>query len=225
MSCFGCCGEYLDEEDKKEKETGTEAGEVEPQVSEDVQIVFVLGGPGSGKGTQCDLIKEKYGFGHFSAGDLLRAEVESGSEVGKSVEATMKEGKLVSSAVTIQLLKKAIANSDKKQILVDGFPRALDQAQEFEDKVIPCKLVLFFDCPQKVLQKRLMKRAKTSGRADDNAETIKKRFDTFNNTSMPVITHYEKANKVARVSAASAPKDIFVKVCKVLSENGFEPAA
>merc|ERR1711934_681283 len=173
MSCFGCCGEYLDE-DKKEK--GTETGEVEPQVSEDVQIVFVLGGPGSGKGTQCDLIKEKYGFGHFSAGDLLRAEVESGSEVGKGLEVTMKEGKLVSSAVTIQLLKKAIANSDKKQILVDGFPRALDQAQEFEDKVIPCKLVLFFDCPQKMLQKRLMKRAKTSGRADDNAETIKKRF-------------------------------------------------
>jgi len=214
MSCLPCFG-------TKEDEKGTEKDEL--QVDEDVQIVFVLGGPGSGKGTQCDLIKEKYGFGHFSAGDLLRAEVESGSELGKGLEATMKEGKLVSSSVTIQLLKKAIASSDKKQILIDGFPRALDQAEEFEENVLPCKLVLFFDCPQKVLQKRLMKRAKTSGRADDNAETIKKRFDTFNNQSMPVITHYEKANKVAKVSAVPAPKDIFTKVCKALDEQGFVP--
>ncbi|UPR02908.1 adenylate kinase [Chloropicon primus] len=205
---------------------GDEPKEPSVEVASDAQIIFVLGGPGSGKGTQCDLIIEKYGFSHYSAGDLLRAEVASGSEMGKDLEATMKEGKLVASSVTIALLKKAIANAceaGKRKFLVDGFPRALDQAEEFEGKVLPCKLVLFFSCPMKVLQKRLLKRAKTSGRADDNKETIQKRFDTFLNTSMPVIDHYEKLGKVAKVSAEPAPEKVFKEVEKVMKANGFAP--
>ena len=120
-------------------------------------VVFVLGGPGSGKGTQCEQLVSKYGFTHFSAGDLLRAEVASGSDQGKELEAIMKEGKLVPSRVTIGLLKKAIATSDGTKFLIDGFPRALDQAEMFEEEVCACKLVLFFDCPQNVMQERLMK--------------------------------------------------------------------
>ena len=76
----------------------------------------------------------------------------------------------------------------------------------------------------KVLQKRLLKRAKTSGRADDNMETIKKRFDTFLNTSMPVIDYYEKQGKVAKISAEPAPEKIFKQVSKSLQANGFSPA-
>ena len=190
--------------------------EPEPQVNPDAEIVFVLGGPGSGKGTQCEQIVEKYGFKHYSAGDLLRAEVASGSEMGKELEEIMKEGKLVPSSVTIKLLKKAIATSDGMKFLIDGFPRALDQAEEFEKEVIPCKLVLFFDCPQDVMQERLLKRAETSGRADDNIETIKKRFDTFVNASMPVIEHFEKVDKVAKISAVPTPDEVFVEVCKVM---------
>ena len=196
----------------------------EPEVSKDAQIIFVLGGPGSGKGTQCEQIVKKYGFGHFSAGDLLRAEVASGSDMGKELEEIMKEGKLVPSSVTIQLLKKAIANAEGEKFLVDGFPRALDQAEEFEKEVIPCKLVLFFDCPQDVMQERLLKRAETSGRADDNIETIKKRFDTFMNASMPVIDHFEKVEKVAKISAVPAPEEVFVEVCKVMESHGFMDA-
>ena len=192
-------------------------------VSPDAEIVFVLGGPGSGKGTQCEQLVSKYGFSHFSAGDLLRAEVASGSDQGKELEAIMKEGKLVPSSVTIALLKKAIATSEGTKFLIDGFPRALDQAEEFEEEVCACKLVLFFDCPQDVMQERLLKRAETSGRADDNMETIQKRFDTFVNTSMPVIDHFEKVGKVAKVSAVPAPTDVFAEVCTVMSGKGFEP--
>ena len=136
--------------------------------------------PGATTPTQrVTILPRRLSIHRCSAGDLLRAEVASGSEMGKELEEIMKEGKLVPSSVTIKLLKKAIATSDGMKFLIDGFPRALDQAEEFEKEVIPCKLVLFFDCPQDVMQERLLKRAETSGRADDNIETIKKRFDTF----------------------------------------------
>jgi len=208
MGCFFSSDAKKDEDD-------------EIQISKDKEIVFVLGGPGSGKGTQCDLMVEKYGFGHFSAGDLLRAEVASGSDLGKELESIMKEGKLVPSSVTIRLLKKAIAGFDGNKVLVDGFPRALDQATEFEEKVLPAKMVLFFDCPENVLQKRLLKRAKTSGRADDNIDTIKKRFDTFKNESMPAVEHYEKLGRCKRISAVPSAKKIFTEVDKVMKSEGF----
>ncbi len=114
----------------------------------DSTVLFVLGGPGSGKGTQCDRIKVRYqGVVHLSAGDLLRDEVKSGSAVGTKCGEMMKEGQLVPMSVTITLLKNAMIASGGKIFLVDGFPRALDQAEAFEKDIMPCKAVLFFDCP------------------------------------------------------------------------------
>lgn len=109
--------------------------------------MFVLGGPGSGKGTQCANIVKDYGYTHLSAGDLLRDEVASGSAVGKACSLLMKEGALVPMHVTIQLLKNAMIKSGGKQFLIDGFPRAQDQADAFEKQIKPCKSVIFFDCP------------------------------------------------------------------------------
>ncbi len=118
-------------------------------VPKDSTVVFVLGGPGTGKGTQCDRIKTRYpGVVHLSAGDLLRDEVKSGSYVGTKCAELMKEGQLVPMSVTITLLKNAMILSKGKFFLVDGFPRALDQAVAFEKGIMPCKTVLFFDCPE-----------------------------------------------------------------------------
>jgi adenylate kinase len=102
----------------------------------------------------------------------------------------MKEGKLVPSEVTIALLKNAMIKSGEKRFLIDGFPRALDQAEIFERDVKPAELVLYFDCPEPVMEERLLGRGKTSGRSDDNADTIKKRFHTFTQSSMPVIEYF-----------------------------------
>lgn len=113
-----------------------------------VPIIWVLGGPGCGKGTQCAKIVEKYNFTHLSSGDLLRAEVASGSEKGKELAAIMKEGKLVSNEAVLQLLdcaiKKAAASS--KGFLIDGYPREKDQGAAFEKQISPADLILFFDC-------------------------------------------------------------------------------
>ncbi|KXZ42244.1 hypothetical protein GPECTOR_176g225 [Gonium pectorale] len=190
--------------------------EVPGSLPDDAQVVFVLGGPGSGKGTQCEQIKEEYEVVHLSAGDLLRAEVKSGSEVGQKCEALMKEGKLVPFAVTLNLLKKAMIESGGSFFLIDGFPRALDQAAQFESAIIPAKAVLFFDCPEEEMEKRLLKRGETSGRSDDNAETIRKRFRTFVEQSLPVKEHYLAQGKCHVISAVPPPKEVYEVVKAVL---------
>lgn len=97
-------------------------------------VIFVLGGPGSGKGTQCALLAERHAFAHFSAGDLLREEVASGSEQGQLAAALMAEGKIVPAEVTITLLKKAMA-SRPGPYLIDGFPRSMENASAYEAEV------------------------------------------------------------------------------------------
>jgi UMP-CMP kinase family protein len=184
------------------------------------KIIFVLGGPGSGKGTQCAKLVEKFGFQHVSAGDLLRAEVKSGSEIGKMCETMMKEGKIVPMEVTIGLLRKSMETCTGDYLLIDGFPRKLDQGQAFEKDVKPCSAVLFFDCPEEVMQERLLERGKTSGRVDDNLETIKKRFDTFTEQSMPVVEHYAKLDKVCTISAVPGPDEVHGSVVKELTAKG-----
>ena len=105
-----------------------------------------------------------------------------------------------------------------------GFPRKMDQALRFEEAVCPSKFVLFFDCPEDVMTERLINRGKTSGRSDDNAESIKKRFKTFVETSMPVVEAFEKQDKVVKVKAVKSPDEIYEEVKKRMGEKGFEMA-
>merc|ERR1719391_1927035 len=176
-------------------------------------IVWVLGGPGGGKGTQCDKIVAKYGFTHLSSGDLLREEVGSGSNRGKQLIAIMEKGDLVPLAVVLDLLAEAMLKklSGSKGYLIDGYPREVAQGQEFEKEILPCSQILYFDVSDETMTARLLNRGKTSGRADDNEETIKKRLDTFHQHSKPVIDAY--ASKCKSIPAERDPNDIFSDVC------------
>jgi len=202
--------------------------EQEPALSPDeVTIIFVLGGPGSGKGTQCANLVRDFGFKHLSAGDLLREEQDRpGSEFGERIKSDIREGKIVPMEITVQLLKNAInatiEKDNNRQFLIDGFPRKMDQALQFEKTVCPSKFTLFFDCPEEVMQERLLNRGKTSGRADDNAESITKRFKTFVETSMPVVEHFEKEGRVVKVSAIPPPDKVYEDVKKSFEERGVE---
>ena len=118
--------------------------------------------------------------------------------------------------VIIGLLRAAMVTSGAKEFLIDGFPRAMDQAARFEEMVKPCQMVLFFDCPEEVMEARLLKRGETSGRSDDNAETIRKRFKTFVEQSLPVIDHYESIGKACKIDATVAPDEVFVHVCEAI---------
>ncbi|KAL1611150.1 bifunctional uridylate/adenylate kinase [Nothophoma quercina] len=196
--------------------------------SKDVTVIFVLGGPGAGKGTQCTKLVSDYGFKHLSAGDLLREEQDRpGSEFGEMIKTYIKEGTIVPMEVTIQLLenamKKAMETEKKSLFLIDGFPRKLDQAHAFERSVVPSKFTLFFDAPEEVMLKRLLHRGETSGRADDNIESIKKRFKVFVDTSMPVVNEFESQGRVVKVDAVQEPSKVYQDVQEKIKAWGVEP--
>jgi UMP-CMP kinase len=104
-----------------------------------------------------------------------------------------------------------------------GFPRKLDQAHAFERSVVPSKFTLFFECSEEVMLERLLTRSKTSGRADDNLESIKKRFRVFVETSMPVVDEFEGQGRVVKVNAMQSPDDVYRDVQASLKERGIEP--
>lgn len=173
-------------------------------------VVFVLGGPGAGKGTQCANIVRDFEFVHLSAGDLLRAHMKSGSPEGNMVADMIKQGQIVPSEVTVNLLLDAMKASGKDRFLIDGFPRNKENRDAWERTAgYDCDFVLFFDCPEDVMTKRLLGR--NEGRTDDNIETIKKRFKTFRDSSMPVIDYYKKMDKVRDVNSDQTPEEVYAQ--------------
>ncbi|KAH7132460.1 UMP-CMP kinase-like protein [Dendryphion nanum] len=195
---------------------------------EEVTVLFVLGGPGAGKGTQCAKLVTDYGFKHLSAGDLLREEQDRpGSQFGEMIKTYIKEGTIVPMEVTIKLLENAMTAAKEKEnknlFLIDGFPRKLDQAHAFERSVVPSKFTLFFECTEEVMLERLLDRGKTSGRADDNIESIKKRFRTFVETSMPVVNEFEEQGRVVKVNAMQSPDEVYKDVQSKFKDRGIEP--
>lgn len=200
----------------------------------DITVVFLLGGPGSGKGTQSTNLVRDYAFIHLSAGDLLRAEqVREGSQYGELIRTYIKEGKIVPMEITVALLSNAMADAlaskpktgkdGKVRFLIDGFPRKLDQAVFFEETVCPSEMTLFLNCPEEVMEKRLMKRGETSGRDDDNAESIRKRFRVFVETSMPVVTAFEKQDKVVSVEATGTVEEVYARIQEGIAKKGVHP--
>ncbi|KAL4794164.1 adenylate kinase-domain-containing protein [Aspergillus venezuelensis] len=203
---------------------------------QEVTVVFLLGGPGSGKGTQSSNLVRDYGFTHLSAGDLLRAEqIREGSEYGQLIKNYITEGKIVPMEITVALLSNAMADTlsenpgstsggKKARFLIDGFPRKLDQAVFFESTVCPSEFTLFLDCPEEVMETRLLKRGETSGRDDDNAESIRKRFRTFVETSMPVVTEFEKQDKVISVTATGTVEEVYERIQVGFEKRGVQKA-
>ncbi|XP_044505969.1 UMP-CMP kinase isoform X5 [Mangifera indica] len=179
-------------------------------------ITFVLGGPGSGKGTQCTKIVNNYGFKHISAGELLRREIASNSEYGTMILSTIKDGKIVPSEVTVKLIQKEMESSDSHRFLIDGFPRTEENRIAFE-KIIGVEpdLVLFFDCPQEEMVKRVLNR--NEGRVDDNIDTIKKRLMVFEALNLPVINYYSQRGKLYTINAVGTVDEIFEQVRPVFA--------
>jgi len=189
----------------------------------DTKIIFVVGGPGSGKGTQCDMLRQRFNLTHLSSGDLLRAEVDSGSALGESLSATMASGRLVSMETVLDILEAAVMKALKagtKGFLIDGYPREVDQGLMFARKIRDCDVVLFFDAKDETMTSRLLKRALTSGRADDNYTTVKLRLKTFHDQTRPVVDFYRQRGKLIRVNADRQPQVIFKETETKLIAHG-----
>ncbi|KAA8495472.1 Adenylate kinase isoenzyme 1 [Porphyridium purpureum] len=189
-------------------------------------IVFVLGGPGSGKGTQCEMLVEKYGWKQICAGELLRAEAKRDSELGRMIKEIIDGGNIVPGYVTIELLDKEIQKTAEGTpgILIDGFPRAFDQAVEYEKRIGEIDLVVYFSCSIETMRERLLGRGKTSGRVDDCSDVIESRFRTFLDTSMPVIQKYSAQGILNEVPSEGSPDEIFESLCVALRRNELLPS-
>lgn len=186
--------------------------------------IILCGAPGCGKGTQSEFIVEKYGLTHISTGDLMRKEMASGSELGELLNSYISKGQLVPDEVTIQLLEQHIDSlpENTKGLIFDGFPRTLNQAKELERMMArrgdKTAMLIDINVPEEELINRLINRGKTSGRADDNLETIKKRLTVYHDQTRPVDDYYELLGKYTRIQGLGTIAEIFGRISRILDK-------
>jgi len=170
------------------------------------EVVFVLGGPGAGKGTQCKTAAEVYNAAHISAGDLLREEQDDPeSEHGQLIRDYIATGSIVPIEITIKLIINKVSILGAKRVLLDGFPRNLENCDGWfrlaHDEMSTVGVLVFEVSDRAELMRRVLDRAKTSGRVDDNEETMLKRFKIFDESTVPVIKRLEFELPVRTIKA------------------------
>ncbi len=181
--------------------------------------IVLFGPPGSGKGTQSENIIEKYGYGHISTGDVLRAEIANKTDLGKTAKDYINKGQLVPDSLIIDMLDKKLDDFVNAQgIIFDGFPRTTAQAealkQMLQKRGTDVSVMLNLLVPEQELIDRLVKRGETSGRSDDNLETIQSRLNTYNNQTAPVIDYYKAEGKLANIKGLGTVSGIFELICE-----------
>lgn len=183
--------------------------------------LILFGPPGSGKGTQSDLIIKHYGLLHLSTGALLRDEVGSRTPLGKEAQKFMDEGQLVPDEVVIGMIdSKLNEHPDARGIIFDGFPRTVAQAKSL-DKLLELRsteihTLIALDVPDEELKKRLLQRGIDSGRSDDNEATILKRIVEYKNKTKPVADYYDAQDKLEHVKGVGTVDTIFKAIKKHL---------
>lgn len=184
-------------------------------------INLVIFGPlGSGKGTQAQKIKEKYGFIHFSTGDLLRDEIKKQTPLGKNIEMVVNSGALVSDDLIEEIVKEFIKNNKNvKGIIFDGFPRTLHQAEmldkELANNNLKIDLVIKLDIPETTIKNRLKYRAQKEKRADDNDEAINIRLQYYYQHTLPIMDYYKKTNKnIVNIYDDRDVNEVFNDICQ-----------
>ena len=180
--------------------------------------IVIFGAPGSGKGTQSDKIIAEYGVEHISTGDVLRAEIKGNTELGKTAAAYINEGKLVPDSLIIDILASTLdaKGKDIKGVIFDGFPRTIAQTEALNNMLAErgqeVSAVIGLEVNDEELIKRIIARGKTSGRADDNEETAKKRLDTYYSQTMPLKDFYIKEGKYAKIDGVGSIDDIYSNI-------------
>jgi adenylate kinase family enzyme len=188
-------------------------------------VVFVIGGPGSGKGTMCELAESQLGWVHLSTGDLLRSEREAGGETAATIKKYITAGELVPNEIIVTLLKNAMEmvtrTTGKHNFLIDGFPRSLANLEGWNEifgaeSELP--KMLYFECPFPTLEKRILGRAKYSGRSDDNVDSLKLRFDTFKEETLPTVEFFKRKGKCVEIDTSQDRQAVYAEVGDHLSE-------
>ena len=186
--------------------------------------IVIFGAPGSGKGTQSDKMIEKYGLNHISTGDVLRAEIKNGTELGKTAKGYIDNGQLIPDDLMVSILASVYDSfgREHKGVIFDGFPRTIPQAealkQMLDERGDKVAAMIELDVPEEELMKRLILRGQQSGRADDNEETIKKRLVVYHSQTQPLIEWYKKEGIHYHINGLGELDRIFADICEVMDK-------
>ncbi|XP_068196763.1 adenylate kinase isoenzyme 5 [Antennarius striatus] len=196
------------------------------------KVILVIGGPGSGKGTQCLKIAERYGFQYVSVGELLRKKMIHNATSNRKwslIAKIITNGELAPQETTITEIKQKIMKiPDANGIIIDGFPRDVGQALSFEDQICTPDLVVFLACTSHRLKERLQKRAEQQGRPDDNPKAIDRRLTNFKQNSVPLVKYFQERGLVVTLDADRDEEEVFCDISMTLDNKllpSQEPAA
>ena len=204
----------------KGKETQIKQDTVKVKIR--MKNIVIFGAPGSGKGTQSDLLIEHYGLGHISTGDVLRNEIKKGTELGKTAQGFIDNGQLIPDELMVSILASVYDSFGRghKGVIFDGFPRTIPQAEALkkmlEERGDKVAAMIELDVPEDELMTRLIKRGQQSGRADDNEETIKKRLVVYHSQTQPLIEWYKQEGLHHHINGLGTLERIFGDIQKVI---------
>ena len=201
---------------------GTQNKQDQQEIRNHMKNIGIFGAPGSGKGTQSDLMIAHYGLGHISTGDVLRSEIKKGTELGRLAASYIDGGNLIPDDLMVNILAGVYDAYGRghKGVIFDGFPRTIPQAEALEkmlsergDRVAA---MIELDVPEEELIQRLIKRGKESGRADDHEETIKKRLVVYHQQTQPLIQWYKEKGLHHHINGHGTLERIFQDIQKVI---------
>lgn len=184
--------------------------------------IVLMGGPGSGKGTQSEKLIDKYGLHHISTGEVLRDHIKKETDLGKIAKGYIDEGQLIPDDLMIQILDDVLEKEakDKPGVIFDGFPRTIPQAEALEKLLSKrgkeLNAVVGLEVPEEELVARMINRGKMTGRADDNEETIKKRLKVYHDQTEPLKGHYTKSGKYKPINGLGTIDEIFDSIVSAL---------
>lgn len=187
--------------------------------------VVIFGAPGSGKGTQSELIIKEYGLDHISTGDVLRAEMKGETELGKIAKDYIEKGQLVPDELIVDMLAKVLDSKEgSKGVIFDGFPRTIPQAKALKEMLnkrgTDVSVMLNLQVEEEELIKRLLERGKISGRSDDNLETIKSRLEVYHNQTAPLADYYVGEGKHVGIHGMGTVEEIFDRIKDTINSIG-----
>lgn len=185
--------------------------------------IALFGPPGAGKGTQAKKIVEKYNLAHLSTGDMIRKEIQEGTELGKMAADIINRGELLSDEFVVRLIENSMEHhKGVNGFLFDGFPRTVAQAEILDEMLgkdgHALKGLISIRVPFEELKRRMLERAKIEGRADDNEEVIENRFREYNDKTIHVANHYKKKGVYIDVEGNCPVEEVFRSIATAIEE-------
>jgi adenylate kinase family enzyme len=195
-------------------------------------VIFVLGGPGTGKGTMCELAETQLGWTHLSTGELLREAQQNGDARAAVIDDCLEAGQLVPNEIVVTLLQQAmermIRTTGKTNFLLDGFPRSLNNLEAWYDiygREAELPKMLYLECPYEILEQRILGRAKFTGRSDDNIENLRLRFETFKAETLPTVDLFRSKDLCVEIDTSQSRQAVYAQIKNSLAEFTHPDAA